>query len=136
MNTTAKTSFLKIIGLALAAALIALLANIILFYIGKSLGFFPESVLLPNQDQPLTLLPVILSSIMPSLVAGLIMALLNKYTKNPKKIFNTMAVALLIMSFANPFFIPGVPMMMAILLNVMHVTVAGSLLYTFNKYIV
>jgi len=134
--TTSKTGFIKIIVYALAASAVATAANVILYFISKSAGFLPDNALIPNQSKPITLLPVIFSSIVPSIIAGLVMAITHRFAKNSKKIFNTIAVSLLIMSFANPFFIPGVPMMMAIMLNLMHVTVAGSLIYTFNKYII
>lgn len=136
MNTQeTKTTFVKILGLSLVAGLISTVLNIILFFIGKAAGFFPDTVLIPNQNAPLNTLNFVISSIVPSLVAGLVMGLIYRFSKKPKKVFNTISVVLVILSFINPFFIPGAPIMMAVMLNLMHVVVAGDLMYVFNKYI-
>ncbi|MBK7668994.1 MAG: hypothetical protein IPJ32_17620 [Sphingobacteriaceae bacterium] len=136
MNTQeTKTSFGKILGLSLVAGLISTIINVILFFIGKAAGFFPDTVLIPNQNAPLNFVNFIISSIVPSLLAGLVMGLIYRFAKNPKKVFNIISIVLLILSFANPFFIPAVPIMMAVMLNLMHVVVAVDLMYVFNKYI-
>lgn len=136
MNTqNTKTSFgniMKFTGFAIASSIII---NVILFYVGKAAGAFPETVLIPNQNAPLTIIPVILSSILPSIIAGLVMGLINKFSSKPKKIFNIVATILLILSFGNPFMIPEVPMAMVVVLNLMHVVVAGNLMYFYNKNI-
>lgn len=136
MNTQeTKTSFGKILGLSLVAGLISTIINVILFFIGKAAGFFPDTVLIPNQNAPLNFVNFIISSIVPSLIAGLVMGLIYRFAKKPKKVFNIISIVLLVLSFANPFFIPGAPIMMAVMLNVMHVVVAGDLMYVFNKHI-
>lgn len=136
MNTQeTKTSFGKIMLLSLIAGSLSSVANLILFYIGKAAGFFPDTVLIPNQNAPLNSANFIISSIVPSLIAGLVMALIYKYAKKPKKVFNIISIILVVLTFMNPFFIPGVPLMMAIMLNIMHLVVAGNLMFTFNKYI-
>lgn len=136
MNTQeTKTSFGKILGLSLVAGLISTIINVILFFIGKAAGFFPDTVLIPNQNAPLNFVNFIISSIVPSLLAGLVMGLIYRFIKNSKKVFNIISIVLVIFSFANPFFIPAVPIMMAVMLNLMHLVVAGNLIYVFNKYI-
>lgn len=136
MNTQeTKTSFGKIILFSLAAGLISTVINLILFFIGKAAGFFPDTVLIPNQNAPLNFVNFIISSIVPSLVAGLVMGLIYKFAKKPKKVFNIISIVLVLLSFINPFFIPGAPIMMAVMLNLMHIVVAGNLMYIFNKYI-
>ena len=45
-----------------------------------------------------------------------------------------MAVVLVILSFASPFSIPGVPPAMGIAVNLMHVVVAGLTIYAFRRY--
>ncbi len=136
MNTQeTKTSFGKILGLSLVAGLISTIINVILFFIGKAAGFFPDTVLIPNQNAPLNFVNFIISSIVPSLLAGLVMGLIYRFIKNSKKVFNIISIVLVIFSFANPFFIPAAPIMMAVMLNLMHLVVAGNLIYVFNKYI-
>ena len=62
-------------GLAAAAI------NAVIFFIARSLGFIPEAVLV--NGQPLTVVSVIVSSILPVLVAAGVFALLGRFTKNP-----------------------------------------------------
>jgi hypothetical protein len=134
MNTqNTKTSFGAIMKYTGFAIISSIIINTILFYVGKAAGAFPETVLLPNQNTPLTIVPVIFSSTVPSLVAGLVMGLINRFAKNPKKIFMIISVILLVFSFVNPFMIPNVTLAMAVTLNLMHVVVAGNLMYFYNK---
>lgn len=130
-----KTGFLKIMGLTLIGALVSAAINAGLFFIGKGFGAFPEDVLIPNQNKPITLVPVIMASILPLLIAGLVMGLLNRFAKKSKLIFNIIAVVLLLLSLINPFMIPAAPLSMPIMLNLMHIVCAGSLFYAYNKYI-
>lgn len=133
MNTqTTKTSFgtiMKFTGFAIVSSIII---NTLLFYIGKAAGAFPDTILIPNQNAPLTVFPVILSSLIPSVIAGLVMGLINKYSKKPKKLFNIISIVLLILTFANPFLIPQVTTAMIVMLNVMHVVIAANLMYFYN----
>lgn len=134
MNTqNTKTSFgniMKFTGFAIVSSIVI---NSILFYLGKAAGALPDTVLIPNQNAPITIVPIIISSIVPSIIAGLVMALINKFSSKPKKIFNIIAIILVILSFANPFMIPQVPMAMVVVLNLMHIVVAGNLMYFYNK---
>jgi hypothetical protein len=78
---------------------------------------------------------VIASSIIPSIIAGLVLAGLNYFLSKPWRVFTIIAAVLLVVTFANPFMgIPGIPLGMGIWLNVMHVVVAGSVLYCFNRF--
>lgn len=136
MNTqTKKTSFGKIMLYSLFAGLTSVVINEILFFIGKAMGAFPETVMVPNQNQPFNALPFIFSSIIPSLVAGLVMGLINHIAKAPKKIFNIIAIVLVLLSLYSPFTIPMAPMSMIIVLNIMHLVVAGNLIYFYNRII-
>ena len=119
----------------LLAGAISIVINVILFFIGKAMGAFPETVLIPNQGKPFTVVPFIFSSMIPSIVAGLVMGLINHFSKKPKKVFNIIALILVVLTFINPFFIPGAPMMMIIILNIMHVVVAANLVFIYNKII-
>jgi hypothetical protein len=86
-------------------------------------------------NTPITIVPVIMSSIMPSLVAGLVLGVMNYFLNKPFKVFRIVALVLLILSFANPFMgIPGIPLVMGIWLNVMHVVVAGVVVYCFGRF--
>ena len=132
MNTE-KTNFSKIMLLSVIAGGISIVLNGIIYFAGKAAGAFPETVLLGEGGAPLTILPVIISSLVPSIIAGLVMGLINRFSSKPFKVFSIITAVLLPLSFINPFMIPNAPVIMAILLNVMHVVVAGNLYLQFKK---
>jgi hypothetical protein len=125
----------KVLYPALAAGLVAAVINAVLFWIGSATGAVPADLIIPNAGQPLTIVPVIISSVLPALVAGLVFFLLIRFTRNPLRIFNWVAAIVLLLSFASPFSIPNVPVGMVVVLELMHVVVAGAVLIAFNKYV-
>lgn len=134
MNTS-KIASKKLLSVAPLAGLLAAAINAILFYVGKSTGWISDTVLLSPANEPMTVVPVIISSIMPTIFAGGVLALLNRFTASPLRIFNIIAAILLLLSFTNPFIaIPNVPLMMGVWLNVMHIVVAGIVVFAFNRF--
>lgn len=126
----------KLFYLAPVAGISAAILNAILFLIGSSMGAVPASVRIPDANgQPLTLVPVFVSSMLPALVAGLVLFLLIRFTKKPLRVFNIIAAVILVLSFASPFSIPNVTTGMIVLLELMHVVVAGIVVYVFNRYV-
>lgn len=132
--TTTSVSSRKLLYLTPLAGLLAAVLNAILFLIGSSTGAIPGDLIIPNAGQPLAVMPVIVASVFPALAAGLVLALLNWFTKNPLRIFNILALVLLLLSFASPFSVPNMPLGMVIILELMHVVVAGVVVYVFNRY--
>jgi len=135
MGNAEKIVAKKLLWAAPLAGAIAAVINSILFFIGSSTGLIDSSILIPGANAPLTVVPVIASSIIPSIVAGLVLAGLNYFLSKPWRVFTIIAGVLLVVTFANPFIgIPGIPLGMGIWLNVMHVVVAASVLYCFNRF--
>jgi drug/metabolite transporter (DMT)-like permease len=131
MNT--KLTFKQIITAGALAAGAAVLINSILFFLFHSIGFITDDIMI-QPNQPLTIVPIIISSLLPSLIGACIFFLFEKYSNKGLKIFNIVAIVLLILSFGNPFFgIPNVTVPYGIALNVMHVVVAFSLLYFLKR---
>ena len=117
----------------LMAAGVATGLNALLFFIFKALGIIVDNIFI-QPNQPLTVFPVIISSILPSLIASLVFFLLEKFTKNGFKVFRIIALVLVVLSFINPFMgIPNVTVAYAVVLNLMHVVVAGAVLYFIGK---
>lgn len=128
-----KPAFKTVMVAALKAALAAAAVNAVLFLIMDMAGIISDSVLLPD-NKPMTVVPVIISSIVPSLLAGIVFFLLVKYTGNGRKIFTILAIILLLASFANPFVgLPGITIAMAVGLNLLHIVVVLSLLYFLGR---
>ncbi len=133
--STSKIASKKLLTIAPLAALGVAAINAVLFYIGKATGWISDAVLISPANEPMTVIPVIISSIIPTLLAAGVLALLNRFTASPLRIFNIIAAVLLLLSFVNPFAaIPNIPIMMGVWLNVMHVVVAGIVVFAFNRF--
>jgi hypothetical protein len=128
-----KLNFTQIIKAGLLAAITAAIINALLFFIFQAVGVFTDDIEI-QPGQALSVLPVLISSIMPSIVGALVFFLIEKFSQNGYKIFGIVSIVLLILSFLNPFLmIPNVTVMYGIILNIMHVVVAGALLYFIKK---
>ena len=130
---TTKLNFKQSMMAGLMAAGVATVVNAILFFIFHATGILVDTIFI-QPTQPLTVVPIIISSIMPTLIATLVFFLLEKYTKNGWKIFQIIAYVLMVITFVNPFVgIQGVTIGYAVVLDLMHVVVVGSLLYFIGK---
>ncbi|MCU0391829.1 MAG: DUF6069 family protein [Thermoflexibacter sp.] len=112
---------------------VAVVVNAILFFIFSSLGVISEQILIQPANQPITIVPVVMASIVPSILATLFFMALVKFTKQPVKIFGIIALVLVVLSFASPFSIPTVTIAMAVVLNFMHAVVAGAIYWGLSK---
>ena len=131
MNT--KLSFKQVITAGAIAAGFSMAINAILFFIFHGSGVLSDSIFI-QPGQPMTIVPVLLSSIIPSLIGASIFFLFEKYSTNGFKVFSILSIVLLLLSFANPFMaIPNVTVAYGVVLNAMHVVVALSLLYFIKR---
>lgn len=130
---TTKLNFKQAFMAGLMAAGAATVINVILFLIFHATGIIVDTIFI-QPNQPMTIVPIIISSIIPTLIATLVFFLFEKYTKNGFKIFRIIAIILMVLTFINPFVgIQGVTMGYAIALNVMHVVVVAALMYFIGK---
>lgn len=130
---TTKLNFKQTFMAGLMAAAAATVVNAILFFVFHAAGIIVDTIFI-QPNQPMTIVPIIISSIVPTLIASLVFFLLEKYTKNGFGIFRIIALVLMVLSFINPFMgIQGVTMGYAIVLNIMHVVVVAALLYFIGK---
>lgn len=135
MSSIEKIAAKKLLWVAPLAGAIAAGINSVLFLIGSAIGLVDESVLVPGMNTPITIAPVMMSSFIPSLIAGLVLGVMNYFLNKPFKVFRIVALVLLILSFANPFMgIPGIPLGMGLWLDFMHVVVAGTVVYCFGRF--
>ena len=135
MSSIEKIAAKKLLWVAPLAGAIAAGINSVLFLIGSAIGLIDAAVLVPGMNTPITIAPVIMSTFIPSLIAGLVLGGMNFFLNKPFKVFRIVALVLLILSFANPFMgIPGIPVGMGLWLNLMHVVVAGTVVYCFGRF--
>jgi drug/metabolite transporter (DMT)-like permease len=113
--------------------LAAFVINGALFYIFHFSGIINDDILIDGK-QPLTIVPIIFSCLIPSLMAALVFFFMEKFTNNGYVIFSIVALVLLLLSFLSPFMtIKGISVGYGIALNLMHVVVALSVLYFIKK---
>lgn len=130
-----KLNFKQSILAGLIAAGAAVAVNLILFFIFHGAGIITDTIFI-QPGQPLTFVPIIISSSMPAIIGSMIFFLLERFTKNGFRIFTIISIVLLVLSFMNPFVgIPGVTTGYALALNLMHIVVAGALLFFINRQI-
>jgi len=130
---TTKLNFKQIIIAGAIAATVAVLINAILFFIFQAVNIITNDIMV-QPNQPLTLVAVIISSIIPTLIGSCVFFLFEKFGKNGFKTFSIVAIILLVLSLGNPFFmIPNVTIGYGISLDIMHVVVAVSLLYFIKR---
>lgn len=128
-----KLNFKQIILAGVNAAGVSVILNAILFFIFQSAGVITDTVYI-QPNEPLTIVPVIISSIFPTLLGACVFFLFEKYTNNGFKLFSIIAIILMLLSLISPFTaIKDMPIAYGIVLDVMHVVVAFSLLYFINK---
>lgn len=128
-----KVSFGSSVKAGLFAGLAAIVINVILFFIFHAAGVISDTIFI-QPGQPMTVVPIIISSILPAIVASMVFFLFEKFTKNGYRIFMIISIVLLLVSFINPFVgIPGVTVGYALVLNVMHITVVAPLLFFINR---
>jgi len=110
---------------SLLAGIAAIVANVVVYFIASAAGAIPQSVLIPGMNQPITVVLVILNSFVPAILAAVLLALLNRFTRRPVRIFRIIAAVLLVLSFANPLTLPGAPLAMILALDLMHIVAAA-----------
>lgn len=129
------SSLLKVAPLA---ALASAAINAVLYFIGDSAGLMDKTVGIPGPNgsiQPITLFPVILSTIIPTLIAAGVLALINRFAANPLRIYGMVTIVVFLVTLANPFLaMPNLPLNMGIWLDLMHAVVAGVAWYAFSRY--
>ena len=125
----------KLITGAPLAGVIAAAINAVLFYTGSAMGTIPTDFVFPNTGQPLTIVPVLIFSFMPAIAGGLLLAVLNRFTKRPLRIFTIIALAILAVSFVGPISIPNAPPGLSVILELMHVVVVSVVLTAFNRLV-
>ena len=128
-----KLSFKKSILAGLAAAAAAAVLNSILFFVFHGAGVLSDTIFI-RPNQPLTIVPILISSILPAILGSIVFFLIEKFSSKGFKVFSIVSVVLLVLSFVNPFVgIPNVTVAYAVVLYVMHVVVAGALLFFINR---
>ena len=126
MNTN--ITLVSVLKKSAIAAGVSAAVNSVLYFIYTAMDIITGDIYIqPNVT--MTIVPILISSIVPSILAALVLLGLSKFTKNPYRVFTILSVVLTVLSFYNPYTIPNVTNAYAIALNTMHIVVAGASVY-------
>ncbi|MFN8497887.1 MAG: DUF6069 family protein [Anaerolineae bacterium] len=112
----------------LIAYVVALAINAILYFVGSALGMMPRSIITPA-GVPLGLTEIFVVTTTTMLLAGIVFSILNFLVRRSDLWFVAIAVVVLVISFASPLMLPGAPIGMILLLEIMHIVTAASAIY-------
>jgi hypothetical protein len=114
---------------ALVALVGAPLANAIVYLIASSLGAIPQTVLAQPMNQPITIIPVIMASLMGALAGSILFAVLRRWLHAPVWSLYIMAAVALVLAEIPALQLQGAPPAMLVALNVMHLVAAGIVVW-------
>lgn len=123
----------RLLWAAPAAGLVSALLNAGLYYGATAAGWLAPNLLTPSGDR-ITVVPVMLASLLPALAAGILLALLLRFTRRPVTIFRVVGVVFLLVSLMGPLNTPGIDAHSAQVLNLMHLVAAGAILYLLPRW--
>ena len=131
-------SYPRLPGVALLAALAAAVANTLVYFAASALGTISQDVLLPSPMgvSPLTVGLVATTSVIGTIGAAIVFAIIGLFARRPVRLFRIVATVVLVLSFVMPATVPGVPVAMRLSLVVMHVVawaVSAGLLTTLAR---
>lgn len=115
-------SYPKLPGVVLLAAVAAAVANTLVYFAASALGTISQGVLLPSPMgmSPLTVGLVATTSVIGTVGAAIVFAVIGLFARRPVRVFRIVATVVLVLSFAMPATVPGVPVAMRLTLGVMH----------------
>jgi len=104
-------------------AVSAAIANAVVYFVASALGTMPQDFVVEGSG-PITLAPVVLSSLIGAIGAAVTFAIVALLTRRPIRTFRIVAAVVLALSFATPLTIPGAPLSIILTLELMHVVAA------------
>jgi hypothetical protein len=120
---------------ALIGGGIGVVGNSIIYVVARALGISFE-IPMGGPDAPLMELPifaVIISTVVPTIGAAIVLALLGRFTKQPYRIFLIVSIVFLVLSFVTPL---GLPLSLAgkLTLELMHVVAAAGIVWGLMRF--
>jgi hypothetical protein len=125
-----RVSLKKLLWVTPTAALAAFLGVTIVFYIARNI--FGLALILPLAPQyetlgPLTIGILAQATIPPAIGAAVLLAILDRFTSRPIRVFQWIAAIFLLVSLGGPLFLPPLETSTRIVLSIMHVVAAGAI---------
>jgi Family of unknown function (DUF6069) len=128
-----KLSFKQSIIAGLYAGGSAAIINAILFFIFHAAGIISDNIF-PKPNEPMTVVPVIMASIIPAIIASIVFFLMEKFSNKGFAIFRIVTIVLVVLSLYSTFtVIPGITTGYSLALCVMHLVAAAALIYFIGR---
>jgi hypothetical protein len=126
-------------ALALSISIpLAILLNVFFFKMLLKFEFISDKIQIPsgnNDSQSIGISEVVWATLTPMVLGGILYLLFLKFTNNPRWIYWTTVLLILVLSFINPFMIPGIPVTSAISLNVLHIAPALASAVAMTRFV-
>ena len=116
-------AFKRLLWATPLAAVAAAVGNAVVYFVASALGAMPQDFVVQGSG-PITLAPVVLSSLIGAAGAAVIFAVVVLLSRRPIWTFRIVAVVALVLSFVTPLTIPGAPLTLILTLELMHVVAA------------
>jgi magnesium-transporting ATPase (P-type) len=110
----------------LIAAVVSLVANLVLYFLGVANDWIPEDR--PGSTDNFSLVSVILASVIPVLLFGGLMVYLANHAPRASRLFEIILLVVLIIAVMVPFTLQGLEDSFQYVLVAMHIITAGSIL--------
>jgi uncharacterized membrane protein YeaQ/YmgE (transglycosylase-associated protein family) len=117
-----RTGFSIIARNTLYAVITVLVLNLVVYFVSDAVGWIPET--LPERAEAFGLVTVILYSIIPLLLGGVLLTLLCRWTNHPVIMFALIAAVVFIASLVAPLTLAGTATSFKMVLVAMHVITA------------
>lgn len=127
----------KLAWAAPIAGIVAAMANALVYYIAYAMGAVPDGATIPNAEQPITIVPVLIVSFFSAIIGGILLAILALITQKAIKVFIFISTLLVVLSFYMPFTIPeafGGMVLVFNLMNIVAAVVIVGLLIKFTRH--
>lgn len=123
VTTVTGISWTRLAWAALLAAFTAAVANVLVYFVASALGFIPQSILISTAGggSSLTVGMVATASVVGAFGAAIVFAVIGVFSRRPVRLFRTVALVVLVLSFATPLTVPGAPIAMILSMEIMHV---------------
>ncbi|MDZ7879700.1 MAG: DUF6069 family protein [Saprospiraceae bacterium] len=86
-----------------------------------------------TQTEQIGFSQIIVASILPALIAGVVFAIIAKYLPKPFLYFNIIAALVFILAFFSPLNLANASNKTVIVLEIMHIVVGSAILYVLNN---
>ncbi len=128
--TRSKHPWTHLLRAGLLAGIVAGVANTVIFFVARAMGAMPQDVGVGPAELPMTLPPIAVLGLVAAVAAVLLFGVLRRRTVRAVPVFLGLAAFVLILAAVPPLMIEGAPLGMVVALELMHVTVAASVIWT------